>query len=495
MKWLRIILILLLTSVASGQIISDHLKFRADNTWDIGTIGALRPRNIFAAGTIDSGKHTITTSTTPGDQLVLVQTASNHTATFNLAPGGAFTFNSSLAGADFQLNPGGGTGNVKLQNTIDLIWNVDGGGDIGASGATRPDNIFTKNNITVGGQVLTASGDATAPGLAFALDPDTGIYLTFPTGPPTPGLLNIATDGVFRASFGLTGMIIGDNFNVLLGGTGKVTSGTGGFVVGTSVLTNNNLSMVDSGINLKATSAGTWTLAHDDGASRLNLENDAGAVNVFRLNTGVTSGGELDVIPGASMHYAIFAAATSGETRELRVYGFRSGDALRSLQIGVGVDAADTASFDGVSDYWLRGNLLIGKGSAGVDYTFTFRGETNDGVITWMEDEDRFDFADAVLVTGFHSAITTKTDTDYTATINDDTILVSTGATTRTINLAAASTLTGKIYHIKKIDSGSGGVILDGNGSETIDSALTAVITAQYESITFQSDGMQWWIL
>ena len=36
----------------------------------------------------------------------------------------------------------------------------------------------------------------------------------------------------------------------------------------------------------------------------------------------------------------------------------------------------------------VNGNLTIGNGAAGVDYTLTFDGETGDVVITWMEDED-----------------------------------------------------------------------------------------------------------
>lgn len=34
------------------------------------------------------------------------------------------------------------------------------------------------------------------------------------------------------------------------------------------------------------------------------------------------------------------------------------------------------------------GNLTIGTGAAGVDYTFNFNGETNDFLMTWFEDED-----------------------------------------------------------------------------------------------------------
>jgi hypothetical protein len=42
-------------------------------------------------------------------------------------------------------------------------------------------------------------------------------------------------------------------------------------------------------------------------------------------------------------------------------------------------------------------NIEIGAGTVGVDYTLTFDGETNDGVITWMEDEDYFKFSDDIL--------------------------------------------------------------------------------------------------
>jgi hypothetical protein len=44
------------------------------------------------------------------------------------------------------------------------------------------------------------------------------------------------------------------------------------------------------------------------------------------------------------------------------------------------------------------GSLLLGSGAAATDYTITFDGETNDGVLTWMEDEDYFKFSDDILI-------------------------------------------------------------------------------------------------
>ena len=47
----------------------------------------------------------------------------------------------------------------------------------------------------------------------------------------------------------------------------------------------------------------------------------------------------------------------------------------------------------------LLGNALIfGAGTAGTDITVTFDGESNDGVLKWMEDEDYFEFSDDILV-------------------------------------------------------------------------------------------------
>lgn len=42
------------------------------------------------------------------------------------------------------------------------------------------------------------------------------------------------------------------------------------------------------------------------------------------------------------------------------------------------------------------GNMTIGTGALGVDYTLTFDGEDFDGTITWMEDEARFDFDETI---------------------------------------------------------------------------------------------------
>jgi hypothetical protein len=94
----------------------------------------------------------------------------------------------------------------------------------------------------------------------------------------------------------------------------------------------------------------------------------------------------------------------------------------------------------------------------------------------------------------FTRNLATKT-TAYTITASDHTIICNATSGAFTITLPAAASHTGRIYHIKKIDSSGNAVTVDGNSSETIDDGTTAVLTVQYETISIQSDGAEWWIL
>ena len=61
------------------------------------------------------------------------------------------------------------------------------------------------------------------------------------------------------------------------------------------------------------------------------------------------------------------------------------------------IEASDLNNeFDQLASAFLA--PTFGVGTAGTDIVMTFDGETNDGVITWMEDEDYFRFSDAINV-------------------------------------------------------------------------------------------------
>ena len=66
---------------------------------------------------------------------------------------------------------------------------------------------------------------------------------------------------------------------------------------------------------------------------------------------------------------------------------------------------------------------------------------------------------------------------------------------------AAALTVTlpegveGMRCSVKKIDATGNGVTVDGDGTETIDGQLTAVIGVQYTNLTFLFHDGEWWIM
>jgi len=57
-----------------------------------------------------------------------------------------------------------------------------------------------------------------------------------------------------------------------------------------------------------------------------------------------------------------------------------------------------TAAEGGPITKLLGTSLTFGDGTAGTDITITFDGESNDGVLKWMEDEDYFEFSDDILI-------------------------------------------------------------------------------------------------
>ena len=79
----------------------------------------------------------------------------------------------------------------------------------------------------------------------------------------------------------------------------------------------------------------------------------------------------------------------------------------------------------------------------------------------------------------------------YTATATDYTIDCT--ANSFTVSLPTAASIAGRVYNIK--NTGSGAIIVDPNGSETIDGALTYTLGAQYQCVTVQSNGTNWIIV
>jgi len=71
---------------------------------------------------------------------------------------------------------------------------------------------------------------------------------------------------------------------------------------------------------------------------------------------------------------------------------------LAAFAVSTGHTHDGTAAEGGPVTKLLGNTLTFGAGTAGTDITVTFDGETSDGVLYWMEDEDHFKFADDIVV-------------------------------------------------------------------------------------------------
>lgn len=94
-----------------------------------------------------------------------------------------------------------------------------------------------------------------------------------------------------------------------------------------------------------------------------------------------------------------------------------------------------------------------------------------------------------------YESITSTSDATYTVLSTDRNIYVtaSTG-NNKTVALPAA-TGTGRILQIKKVDTSVATVTVDGNSSETIDGAITYVLSIPMESITIQDVASGIWYI
>jgi len=86
------------------------------------------------------------------------------------------------------------------------------------------------------------------------------------------------------------------------------------------------------------------------------------------------------------------------------------------------------------------------------------------------------------------SANTTLNTTHYTVLVNAATAGI-------TITLPAVASNSGRVYTIKKIDSSANTVTIDGSGTEKIDGANTATLSAQWNSRTIHCDGSAWYVI
>ncbi len=87
--------------------------------------------------------------------------------------------------------------------------------------------------------------------------------------------------------------------------------------------------------------------------------------------------------------------------------------------------------------------------------------------------------------------ITTNTTLDKT----HHTVLVDATSGNITVTLPQITGNLYRVYTVKKIDSSSNTVTIDGYSSETIDGATTQTLSSQYDKYSLQNDGTEWWLI
>ena len=97
-------------------------------------------------------------------------------------------------------------------------------------------------------------------------------------------------------------------------------------------------------------------------------------------------------------------------------------------------------------------------------------------------------------VGGVSTSVKTK-QADYTIEANDNLIIVDTAVVTVTITLPVVTGLSGKTYHIKKMNASGFLVVVDTAGAAKIDGQDSLEIVGQYTALAVFTDGINWFII
>ena len=113
----------------------------------------------------------------------------------------------------------------------------------------------------------------------------------------------------------------------------------------------------------------------------------------------------------------------------------------------------------------LSNAITLAAGTSGTDVTITFDGESADGILYWMEDEDYFKFADDVLINSTEKLYFNDTGTYIYSNADGDLDLVSDGTNSDAIKLASAGGVTLDAAADISLDVGGADVVLKDDGT------------------------------
>jgi hypothetical protein len=290
---------------------------------------------------------------------------------------------------------------------------------------------------------------STATGGNFLLAKSTGLFQL--------DYANVNTQG---------GVIPGFYYGLVMNTTGNVGVGTATFDA-----TNPEKLLVDAGTT-----------------SSYNVISGKGSIdNYLQLNVqnrSNTANASSDVVA---------TAANGNETINYIDMGINSGN----------YSNAGSPMLSGANDAYIysTGNdFVIGNGTANKNVIFFNGGYSASNEKLRIHSSGNVGVATAAPTSSLHvtgsvaMSVTAKT-ASYTATANDHTIICNNTLAAITISLPTATGCAGRVYVIKKISGGLLNVTIDPSGIETIDGALTRILTIQYDGVMVQSDGLNWVVI
>ncbi len=334
------------------------------------------------------------------------------------------------------------------------IMNVDTtNGRIGIN-TMAPTDLFTVNgDVRITGTLKLADGSLAANSLAHRGDENTGMY--FPANDKmafvTASVARLLIDDTGKIGIGITVPTQLLDVGLADGSNGIVANFLGG-AAGTNIITINRTSglSASAGIGLPSGRLG-FTLGV---YSVLGAYYDnPGAGNMPQILTGQDLGGN----------------ASAGTTGMLRA-------------TNAGTTGTDTVG----------GNLYLasGKGNgAGVGSTIYIQTPTKGTTGTTQQS-----YATRLAIN--EDGLTLYAAGSPLGKIYLDTVVLSDAtAGEQTVSLPSAVGLTGKKYIIKKIDSSANLVVVEADGSETIDGDATKEIAFQNSAMVIISNGSNWFII
>lgn len=221
------------------------------------------------------------------------------------------------------------------------------------------------------------------------------------------------------------------------------------------------------------------------------------AADATQVNTNFT-----DIINGTSDGTKDFsiAALTVGGTLTANgnvTLGNSSADDITitgSLAASIPVKTTGTYNLGAATLGWLSlylGNasnsntVRVNTGTTSASWTLTLP-----TAVSAAGQEARFSSAGVMSFT--YGVVRAVTTTD-SPTVSDEILLCDATAGAFTVTLPAVSGLSGKRYKIKKTDSSTNAVTVDGNGSETVDGAANYKLYMQNECIEIVTTGSTGW--